>query len=298
MNPFNLSGGAFLLFFAAFILAINLGLRWWQRRVEAEWPMPRLDLSDPFKIAYLRGGSAEALKVAVFALVDRGLLSWDAKDQHLTAKPDANQLVRRDLEKAVLIHFKHAAPVEGLFKGMDYVVACQQYKKELADAKLLMPGGDRDGRFHRVVLAMSAIGAVAGVKLMLAVQRGKPNVFVLVVFALVGMAFAYAAMAAERTGLGQRFLRDQQTLFKRLKNRASLLTSGGANADAVIVAAVFGFSALPIGTFPYLSKMFPQKSNADSGSSCGMTDNYGSSSSDSSGSSGCGGGGGCGGCGS
>ena len=62
MNPFNFSGSAFLFFFLIFIGVVNIALRMWQRHIEAMGPMPKLDLSDPYRIAYLRGGAAESLR--------------------------------------------------------------------------------------------------------------------------------------------------------------------------------------------------------------------------------------------
>ncbi len=67
MNPFNFSGPSFLFFFLIVILVTNLALRAWQQQAEANLPTPKLDLSAPYRIAYLHGGAAEALKVTAFA---------------------------------------------------------------------------------------------------------------------------------------------------------------------------------------------------------------------------------------
>ncbi len=293
MNPFNFSGPAFLVFFVVFVVLVNLALRFWQRHIEANGPMPKLDLSDPYRIAYLRGGAAEALKVAAFALIDRGLLTVDASGDKLTAKPNAEELVRRPIEKSILARFRHSSDVTKLFEGAESNSACQQYLRELTDARLLYGNGPNTHRLSSVLAATGVIGGVAGIKLLLAIQRGKSNIMFLVILALVGIVFAWASMLSRRSGLGLRFLKDQQTLFHRLKKQAQQIKSGGGSADAVILAALFGLTALPANAFPFLKKLFPQPSNSDGGSSCGS-----SSSSDGGSSSGCGGGGGCGGCGS
>ncbi len=293
MNPFNFSGPAFLLFFIVAILAVNLVLRWWQQRTEANLPMPKLDLSDPYRIAYLRGGAAEALKVTAFALIDRGLLVVDASRDQLTAKPNAEELVRRPIEKSVLSRFRYPAEVTKLFEGAESNAACQQYLRELTDARLLYGSEPKTHRLSSVLSATGVIGGIAGIKLLLAIQRGKSNIMFLVILAVVGIGFAWASMFSRRSGLGLRFLKDQRTLFGRLKKQSKQIRPGGGSADAVILAALFGLTALPASAFPFVKKLFPQPSNSDGGSGCGST----STSSDG-GSSGCGGGGGCGGCGS
>lgn len=292
MNPFNFSGPQFLFFFLIFIGVVNIALRMWQRHAEANGPMPKLDLSDPYRIAYLRGGAAEALKVTAFALIDRGLLRVDTIKDQLTSEPNAEELVRRPIEKSVLALFRKPANVTRLFESAESNSACKQYLNELVNARLLYGGGPQAHRLSSVLTASGAIGGVAGIKLLLAIQRGKSNVMFLLILAAVGIAFAWASMISRRSGLGLRFLKDQRTLFGRLQKQAQYIKPGGGSADAVILAALFGLGALPAMAFPFVKKLFPQPSNGDSGSSCG------SSNSDGGGSSGCGGGGGCGGCGS
>lgn len=291
MNPFNFSGPQFLFFFLIFIGVVNIALRMWQRHAEANGPMPKLDMSDPYRIAYLRGGAAEALKVAAFALIDRGLLKLSNTNDELTSAPNAEELVRRPIEKSVLALFRKSTEATRLFEDAELNPACKQYLQELTDARLLCGGGPQPHRLSSVLAASGAIGGVAGIKLLLAIQRGKSNIMFLLILAAVGIAFAWASMISRRSGLGLRFLKDQRTLFGRLQKQAQFIKPGGGSADAVILAALFGLGALPAIAFPFVKKLFPQPSNGDSGSSCG------SSSSDG-GSSGCGGGGGCGGCGS
>jgi uncharacterized protein (TIGR04222 family) len=292
MNPFNFAGPEFLFFFLILIGVVNIALRKWQRHVEANGPMPKLDLSDPYRIAYLRGGAAEALKVTAFALIDRGLLRVDTIKDQLTSQPNAEELVRRPIEKSVLALFRKPANVTRLFESAESNSACKQYLGELMDARLLYGGGPQAHRLSSVLTASGAIGGVAGIKLLLAIQRGKSNIMFLLILAAVGIAFAWASMISRRSGLGLRFLKDQRTLFGRLQKQAQFIKPGGGSADAVILAALFGLTALPANAFPFVKKLFPQASSSDGGSSCG------SSGGGDGGSSGCGGGGGCGGCGS
>jgi uncharacterized protein (TIGR04222 family) len=293
MNPFNFSGPAFLGFLLIFIVVVNIALRMWQLKIEARGPMPKLDMSDPYRIAYLRGGAAESLKVAAFALIDRGLLSVDNKNDTLTAMPNAEEFVRRPIEKSVLALFRKPTNVTKLFENAELNSACKQYLHELTEARLLYGGDPQPHRLSSVLVASGAIGGVAGIKLLLAIQRGKSNIMFLLILAAVGIVCVWISMISRRSGLGRRFLEDQRTLFGRLQKQARYIKPGGGSADAVILAALFGLTALPANAFPFVKKLFPQKSNSDGGSGCGSV----SSSSDG-GSSGCGGGGGCGGCGS
>lgn len=77
MNPFELSGPEFLLFYIIFSVVVIGVAVFWRRRAELPAAPPKLDLSDPYLIAYLRGGDAEVLRVATVTLIDRGLLKAD-----------------------------------------------------------------------------------------------------------------------------------------------------------------------------------------------------------------------------
>ena len=64
MNPFDLPGPEFLLFYTIFSAVVLGGLVFWRRRAELSAAPARIDLSDPYLIAYLRGGKKEVLRVA------------------------------------------------------------------------------------------------------------------------------------------------------------------------------------------------------------------------------------------
>jgi Protein of unknown function (DUF692) len=74
MNPFDLSGQSFLIFYIGVALIVIITLK--LVIDEAEGGVPRaLPLSDPYQIAWLRGGTPEAARIAVLSLTDRGLLA-------------------------------------------------------------------------------------------------------------------------------------------------------------------------------------------------------------------------------
>ena len=63
MNPFDLPGPQFLLFYLGLSAAVIVALVVARKFAESS-AAPKLDLSDPYLIAYLRGGDAETLRVA------------------------------------------------------------------------------------------------------------------------------------------------------------------------------------------------------------------------------------------
>jgi hypothetical protein len=73
MNPFDFTGPQFLLFYIIFAGLVITGLVFWRRRAELSPSTPRIDLSDPYLIAYLRGGEEEVARVARYASSSSGL---------------------------------------------------------------------------------------------------------------------------------------------------------------------------------------------------------------------------------
>ena len=68
MNPFDLSGPEFLVFYICVALMVIIALK--LAIDEAEGGAPRaLPLSDPYQIAWLRGGTPEAARIAVLSLI-------------------------------------------------------------------------------------------------------------------------------------------------------------------------------------------------------------------------------------
>jgi uncharacterized membrane protein YgcG len=127
---------------------------------------------------------------------------------------------------------------------------------------------------------------VAAVRIASAFAQGRHNVGLLVVLALIAGVMLAAGWRRRLTGLGDAALDRLKVLFAKLKTRAGALAPGGANHDAALAAAVFGFSVLPAGSFPFIERLFPKpKSSSDSGGDGGSDGG------------GCGGGGCGGGCG-
>ena len=79
-NPFDLSGPEFLIFYGL-LGAVRSGLLWFARRIPRR-TAPRIDYSDPYLLAYLRGGEKEVIRVAA-GIAHRPRLSA-SEDDHLS----------------------------------------------------------------------------------------------------------------------------------------------------------------------------------------------------------------------
>ena len=81
-NPLDFPGPQFLWFYVV-VGAFVLILLYLVRGAMESGTTPRIETSDPYLIAYLRGGKNEAARVATVSLIDRGLLQ--EKDEKLVA---------------------------------------------------------------------------------------------------------------------------------------------------------------------------------------------------------------------
>jgi len=287
-NPFLLRGFEFLAFYLVVGILINWGLRKWIRNKETETFVRKPQMADPYQIAYLRGGEHEALSIATIALIDRGLLI--AEGETLRTKDDlAIQLVNRPIEKAILKRYVRGGNADEIFTDTSARAACDEYKKTLTEYQLLADTSVYRRRLMPALIAVGGLLLIAGTKIVIALSQGRHNLAFLVILTIVFSIAAVVACAKRITGRGQAMLDDLKILFDRLRRNVKSLRTGGQTNEAALVAAIFGISILPSITFPFVNKLYPNKSSGDGGSSC-------SSSSSSCGSS-CGGGGCGGGCG-
>ena len=79
-NPFDLRGPEFLVFYIILGLLVTVAVVVLRRRSESLVVAAAGSLTDYLKIAYLRGGADEALRVATVALIDRGLVEVVGED--------------------------------------------------------------------------------------------------------------------------------------------------------------------------------------------------------------------------
>ena len=291
-NPFDLPGPQFLLFYACLGVFVMAAFRYFQRRRE-EGPLPRIDTSDPYLIAYLRGGKNEAVRLATVSLIDRGLIKDEGTDRLVTA--GSEETVRRPIEKAVMALFSRPQPAEVIFKAHSVQVACREFESHLTRRGFMADEAVRAQRRALLGAALAILFGIAGIKVFVALGGGHTNIAFLLIMATAFTIVCVKVAKRPRTRRGDLVLEDLRRLFARLRARAPAMRSGGATAEAVLLAAVFGIAALPSPAFAYAHRLFRKSANDTSGSSCG-----GSSCGSSCGGGGSGGdsgGGGCGGCG-
>jgi uncharacterized protein (TIGR04222 family) len=307
MNPFDLPGPQFLLFYLIFGGLVCFSLAIWIKQIESRNAQPVLSMSgDPYQIAYLRAGAAEALNVTTIALVDRGLLalSDDGRLLH-TTRPDAGQVVSRSIEREVLAFFERAQSAQALLARSSGVKALAAYHTAMVADGLLTGPGLFMKRLLPVGTTLVMLLGTSWVKFNLALARGHDNVMFLLVLTAFFAIYAVLRLFRRSTTRSTALLEDFERLFSRLKSRAGQIPAGGATNEAALLAAVFGVGALSLATFPFIRKLHTGAASGTDGGTGGWTD--GGTASDSGGSDsggagssgGCGGGsgGGCGGCG-
>jgi len=283
----DLRGPEFLVLYIAIGASVLLLARARMNAGERGDVIARIDLKEPLTIAYLRGGVAEVLRVAAFSLVDRGLVLFDGRT--LCAKSKiAGSLVRRPLEKALLERLVTPTATSRMLADPALRSACAGYAETLRDSGLVASAATYAARRPIFLLGSAILGGLAAIKIVVALSRGHTNIAFLAALALICLAILFHLYRRERTAWGDRALADLKVLLAGRKRQSHRIKPGGASDDALLLAAVYGFAALPAEGFPYLGRLFPK--GAGSSNSCGSSSG-----------SGCGGGGcggGCGGCGS
>lgn len=285
-------GPSFLVFYIGLGITVNLLLRFLISRRESGAILTRQSPVDPYKIACLRASHLETIRIVLFSLIDRGLLK--ASGDRLAAEAPAVEMVRRPLEKAVAAFFAEPRQVKDLFTDSGTRGAAEDYRQALVQEGLMAGAGVYAARMPWALAALFVLFWVSISKIVSAVSRGHHNVMFLIILTLVFSGWTLKIWRKNRTGAGDRVLRDARRKFQSLKRRAKNVRPGGTTTDASFLAAVYGLSLLPAAYFPYIATVFP-KANSFSGTDSGGCGGGGC------GSSGCGGGGcggGCGGCGS
>lgn len=314
-NPFNFAGPQFLLFYAVLSVVVLAVVRNLRRKRERETVADRRALlsekmTDPYLIAYLRGGREEALRVAMVSLIDRGYLKVVDGQVQSTGREQSE--LRKPFEKKMVQFFAKQQTAQQVFQWS--FPELDEYEKMLAHRRLLPDLAIRSMRGTVWIMAASLLVSVAAIKVFIGISRDRPVSF-LIVMALIVQVILYKVLHPRMTELGFWFLGETRNLFESLKLRSSQIRPGGSTAELALLTAVFGVGALAGTEFAWSKKLFPkaQSGTTDSkatfsscGSSCGSSSDSGSSDSGSSdsGSSSCGSscgggcGGGCGGCGS
>jgi uncharacterized protein (TIGR04222 family) len=304
LNPFDLRGPEFLLFYG--VLAVCSFAYLWRARRERESgsgssvaALATELAQDPYQVAFLRGGRAETLRVAVISLLERGLLKAKG-DRIQTAKSNAVELARKPLDKAILTKFETEDTARSLYTDTIIKDEADVIGDDLKDKKLLPDAGAKAKRNRDALTALAILWGVAGIKILVAFSRGRHNVLFLILIAVVAAGILLAMANRPRTVLGNQVSERLKLVFARLRDRRETLQFHQTSSELAFLAAAFGMAALPVSASIVVSplRLQPARQVGSTGwSSCGSSC---SSASSCSGGSSCGGGGcggGCGGCG-
>jgi uncharacterized protein (TIGR04222 family) len=291
MNPFDLRGPEFLAFYLI-LGALVFTLLVFSRQLIDSADAVKADLSDPYLIAFLRGGTNELVRVATISLVHRKLLQVEGTKISVTS-PGVAGSVRFPIEQKLLLCFANAGEAVSAFSDSGCIFAAESYIPPLEKLGLLPDDALRARRSKILGLALAVLLGVALIKIAVAFSRGHTNVGFLIVLAAVFTFVAYRIVCPRLTASGRALLDHLRFLFGPLSNRPS---NDLTENDIALLAAVFGITAVPQDIFPYASALYPKAAasvSSSCGTGCGSTGGGGGCGG---GGGGCGGGG-CGGCG-
>ena len=296
-NPFDWSGPWFLFAYLIFGTFVYYLARELLIRMELRNPHAQLSLADdPYRIAFLRGGALEAVKIAAIVLVDRGLLRADGPLLE-TASADSLRFASHDIERDVLrLYLGRPGHSKELAEQAEMLPSCRAYQETLTQQELLV-GPPLLRRRERITWpAHYLLLTVAAVKAVIAISRQHYNLLFLALLLAIFLLMLRGLRTQATSWSAQRLLTDLRMLFGRLNMRSSRLNAGSSSADMALLAAIFGLGALPLSVYAYVAELFPvPRPNTGGDSSSGGTGDSSSGGGDGGG--GDGGGSGCGGCG-
>lgn len=300
VNPFDWSGPWFLLAYLIFGLLVYYLARELLIRQELRNPHAQLSLADdPYRIAFLRGGALEAVKIAAIVLVDRGLLRADGPLLE-TASADSLRFASHDIERDVLrLYLGRQGHSKELAAQADMLPSCRAYQDSLTQQELLV-GPPLLRRRERITWpARYLLLTVAAVKAVIAISRQHYNLLFLALLLAIFLLMLRGLRTQATSWSAQRLLTDLRMLFGRLNQRAARLQAGSSSADMALLAAIFGLGALPLSVYAYVAELYPVPRHSSDSSSGGTGDSSsgggdGGGDGGGSGCGGCGGGGGCG----
>jgi uncharacterized protein (TIGR04222 family) len=149
-------------------------------------------------------------------------------------------------EQRLLESCKDVTPAHKLVSDeslkMTVLTECEGH---LVKAGLLPDANVKAARMTLLLAGVSLLSAVAIIKILVALSRGRTNVLFLVVACVIFAFLVYRVANPFRTWAGEAILADQRILFSALKARAvSMAVPTGSN-DLALLASVAG-SAQPL----------------------------------------------------
>jgi uncharacterized protein (TIGR04222 family) len=199
MNPFDLSGPSFLVFYICVALIVVIALKLVIDGAEGGAP-PALPLSDPYQIAWLRGGTPEAARIAVLSLTDRGLLA--VSGDNLVNSSHAQPVVREPIESAILARCRPFGTAATAVLGDPGVErACAPYRARLERLQLMPDAAMRAQRYRGFTIASAILFGIALAKIVIAFGRNRYNVGFLLILTAIALGLVWLLVHRPRTHL-------------------------------------------------------------------------------------------------
>jgi uncharacterized protein (TIGR04222 family) len=318
MNPFDLPGPAFLVFYWVLSIASLLVVYWFHVSSDVTDAAQHLQ-ADPYIIAYLRAGHPEVVRVALLVLIDEGVVAVDERNLTLAAEPGrkapkiASRRIPVENELIKFLTGRRYTDLDQIAAANVGKDACVAYQSALEESGHLRRSSDLNKAQLAAALAALVLPVVALIKMVVAFSRGKTNVGFLILSAITTLVIALALGAGlERiTTRGKNALQATAALLGGARGRLMGASNAMAGPELALLAAAYGFSlfesnAARFAFWPAL--VYPREraptqrlwtsSDSSSSSSCSSTtfSSCGGGGGSSCGGGGCGGGG-CGGCG-
>lgn len=307
MNPFNLRGPDFLVFYVALFVVVTgcaAALRWLLRFPDDAPGPEALDLT-PSEVAFLAGGEERTVNAAIVRLVHDRAVEIDASARRLAQAENATAASAPELEQVIC----SAAAKEGgvsIAKVRDKArTALAQIRARLEELGLIV---DRDRQWAAtgIPVGVTLIAPIVGlIKIVIGMARERP-VGGLVFLCVLSVVFAFAAFArpVRRSRRGDRVLEQLKETNAAMEYQAQRRIESIASNDLTLALGLFGMGILAGGPLAQIEAALQPPKNKSGGdqswSDWGGWSWGGSSCGGSSCGSSCGGGcggGGCGGCG-
>jgi uncharacterized protein (TIGR04222 family) len=298
----NMPGPQFLKLYAAVIFLTLVGCWLWAHYLQSNRGVsPQTDPKDPdpFEVAFLRGGENEVTRLAVFDLIQHGYLEAvpAAADELRRTEdhPDPHHL--STIESVVFDYFVISRKASEIFDTVPEKVRlqCQAYQERLEREGLLVTPDEKERASIPIAAGAFVIFGLGGYKLIVALSKGKTNVFFLIMMGIASLvALVRLCWPRRVTRAGRQYLDSLQARYDRLGPGNWLgdekVAKLGPDPTLLLAMGLFGTGILAGTQYDFFSTMF-QKAQAGGwyGGGCGAGCGGGC------GGGGCGGG--CGGCG-
>lgn len=209
--------------------------------------------TDPYQIAYLNNGPDGAIRIALYSLVQAGLLTAVA-GRVKVAKPGAAQLCENDLERTIINMVGEGLAVSTVVSDPAIVRGTQSFRAALISEHLL---ADDELRASNRTLTLMVGGVVAAFALLffiIQVARGADDAGILL-GALLAVIVVFGGLAAVLPRLTPRGSHALTGLRQRFQQTAANKSSQGG-PESLVIAGLFGFTALPTAEQPLARVIF------------------------------------------